>query len=115
MNFITASHAYALYGKETLEEFISLYVRDGREVRPAIEKYVDRGWSTFDGRISPMSASGSNVFRPTLRTVGDNNTWIIKIPGVQLSGLNEDEMILRQEAWALGFETNGKAFIDTIK
>ncbi len=113
MNFVSASNAYSLYGKETLEEFVSLYVRDGREVKPAKDKYARRGWTTFDGRISSLAVLSMGPFKPTLRTVGDSNTWIIKIPDARLPTLSCVERILREEVWVLGLETSGKAFMDT--
>ncbi|KAF4602937.1 hypothetical protein EYR38_003341 [Pleurotus pulmonarius] len=46
MNFISSNYVYSLYGRETLDAFLSLYTRYGKDVVAARKKYEGRGWKT---------------------------------------------------------------------
>ncbi|KAF9489721.1 hypothetical protein BDN71DRAFT_283514 [Pleurotus eryngii] len=137
MNFVSASHAYSLYGQQTLEDFISLYTRAGEDVVAVREKYESRGWESIDyvfedpsdtseqaNTDNAASMADYDPFPPLSRMVGDSMTWIMRLrapiyPSIEGSNggatshvmLDSRELACRRESWALGYYPTGEAFV----
>lgn len=91
MNFISYTHAYALYPYVTFAEQqsvailpnsrMSAYARD--VLHRALTKYADRGWPTTLTPSITNALRSRSEFRDTARSVGDSACWVIPLTPVQ--------------------------------
>ncbi|KAF7422279.1 hypothetical protein PC9H_010435 [Pleurotus ostreatus] len=104
MNLITVSHAYSLYGKETLERKISLPVDSARSdlaignLEAAKSKYVARGWTMIPTQAEALRRKAFEGW--TARHVGDSKCWVVNLP-VKRADLFKTTDPLRKNEWAL--------------
>ena len=107
MNLITVSHAYSLYGKETLERKISLPVDSARSdlaignLEAAKSKYVARGWTMIPTQAEALRRKAFEGW--TARHVGDSKCWVVNLP-VKCADLFKTMDPLRKNEWALGYK-----------
>ncbi|KAF4566487.1 hypothetical protein EYR36_011914 [Pleurotus pulmonarius] len=107
MNLITASHAYSLYGEETLERQISLPVDSARSalaignLEAAKSKYVARGWTMIPTQAEALRQKAFEGW--TARRVGDSKCWVVNLP-VGRTDLFKTMDPLRKNEWALGYK-----------
>ncbi|KAJ8693184.1 hypothetical protein PTI98_010425 [Pleurotus ostreatus] len=107
MNLITASHAYSLYGEETLERKISLPVDSARSdlaignLEAAKSKYVARGWTMIPTQAEALRRKAFKGW--TARHVGDSKCWVVNLP-VKRADLFKTTDPLRKNEWALGYK-----------
>lgn len=105
MNFISGDYAYALYGQETLQDGLALYSRSAslRTIQLAKAKYEHRGWRTVG---SEAEAQALQVFVPSSRAVGDEDTWIMR-----LGHANPGDATVRDATWDLVYNLAGDGHI----
>lgn len=106
MNLVTASHAYSLYGEETLEKKLALPVDSGRSALGSREaaraKYVDRGWTMVPSQAEALRLKAFEGW--AARHVGDSKCWIVRLPQVEGTDVFRKTDPLRRNEWALGYK-----------
>lgn len=107
MNLITASHAYSLYGEETLERKISLPVDNAcsaltiGNLEAAKSKYVARGWTMIPTQTEALRRKAFEGW--TARRVGDSKCWVVKLPVWCADVFKMMDPLCKNE-WALGYK-----------
>ncbi|KAG9218244.1 hypothetical protein CCMSSC00406_0005925 [Pleurotus cornucopiae] len=113
MNFLSGWYGYSLYGTETLDDSLSMYLCfDGGERHGAKSKYEQRGWRTIADRDT---ANKLSIFTPLPRLVGDEKTWIVKLDASTTYGVHGyQDPFIRDASWMLRVSGSGHSYISAL-
>ncbi|KDQ25912.1 hypothetical protein PLEOSDRAFT_1106798 [Pleurotus ostreatus PC15] len=113
MNFLSGWYVYSLYGDETLDEGLSMYLcPDGGDQHGAKSKYERRGWITVADR---QEANTLAIFSPLPHLVGDEITWVIKLDSSTVRGVHGyRDPFIRDACWMLSVADSGHSYISTL-